>query len=84
LGKGTARAPKEFWQLRNSLVEVGEKLSPQQFHDIVRDDGNWIIAAEFSVRVDIDFHVVDGVSNGQEPLGAGASQRARPASELVH
>lgn len=62
------RAPNEFWNLRNSIVEVGEKLSPQQFHDVVRDDGNWMIAAEFPVRVDIDFHVVDGATDGQEPL----------------
>ena len=63
------RAPDEFWDLRNKVLDGGEKLSPEQFHDVVQNDGKWIIVAEFHVRIDIDFHIVDGVRtpSSEEP-----------------
>jgi hypothetical protein len=69
------RAPERFWELRNKIVETGEKLSPEQFSEIVRHGGSWILAAELPVLVDIDFHVVDG-QPGIEPRSSLVWKRA--------
>jgi hypothetical protein len=62
-----ARAPEEFWALRDNIISAGEKLSPEQFHEIIHSGGNWVLAAEIPVEVDIDFNVVDG-QPGLEPM----------------
>jgi hypothetical protein len=48
----SARAPKKFWELRSSIIEAGEMLSADQFHELVHNGGDWLLRAELPVGVD--------------------------------
>lgn len=71
----SARAPKEFWDLRSSIIEAGERLSAEQFHEVVHSGGDWLLTAELPVEVDIDFHLIDG-QPGLEPTSSLVWKRA--------
>jgi hypothetical protein len=64
------RAPESFWSLRDSIVDAGEKLSPEQYNAIIhsRHSGeSWVLVAELPIPVDIDFHIVDGQGGVDRP-----------------